>query len=221
MQRAIKSGNDDLVGLLDRDMENIVAAILAYRAGSTLEIYMQLQFLTNLIRQEVDDGACVARDARAMSVLLDRYFSDAHGAATDAVLIASRPPAQAEPPLFAHAGGLSDVILESMTDHVAVVTRDYRYLYANSAHASALSRKPLELVGKHISEVIGSQRFENRARAKLDGCFAGNYVSYEYTLEEDGDRLIGCQMTPVRGAQGEVLGALVQVRVTARSTLTA
>jgi hypothetical protein len=89
MQRAIKTGNDDLVGLLDRDMESIVAAILAYRARSTLEIYMQLQFLISMIRQEADDSACVARDANAMSALLDRYFSDAHGAATDAVLIAS------------------------------------------------------------------------------------------------------------------------------------
>jgi PAS domain-containing protein len=220
MQRAIKTGNDDLVGLLDRDMESIVAAILAYRARSTLEIYMQLQFLISMIRQEADDSACVARDANAMSALLDRYFSDAHGAATDAVLIASRPP-EPELPLFAHSGGLSDVILESMTDHVAVVTRDYRYLYANTAHAAALSRKPIELVGKHIREVIGSQRFENRARANLDGCFAGNSLSYEYTLEDQGDHLIGCKMTPVRGAKGEVLGALVQVRVAVRSALTA
>lgn len=221
MQRAIKTGDDNLVGLLDRDMETIVAAILAYRAGSTLEIYMQFQFLINMIRQEADDSACVARDARAMSTLLDRYFSDAHSAASDAVLISAKPQQNVGPPLFSQAGSLSEVILDSMSDEVLVVTRDYRYLYANAAHAKSAARKPIELVGKHVSDVIGTQRFESRARAKLDDCFSGDVVSYEYTLDECGDQLIDCKMTPIRGAQGEVLGALVVARDITRNALAA
>lgn len=221
LQRAIKSGDDSLVDLLDRDMENIVASILAYRAQSTLEIYMQFQFLINLIRQEADDSACVVRDARAMSLLLDRYFSDAQDAAADTALIPSGPEKPAEPPLFELTGGLSDVILDSMSDEVVVVTRDYRYLYANAAHASAAAKKPIELVGKHVSEVIGEQRFEGRARAKLDRCLAGDALAYEYTLEERGGQRVDCKMMPIRGAEGEVLGVLIVTRDVTRSALAA
>ncbi|WP_348626962.1 hypothetical protein [Rhizobium sp. SEMIA4064] len=55
IQRAIKLGDDELVGSLDRELEPLVTAILAYKATSLLEMYMQLQFMSNLIREESDD----------------------------------------------------------------------------------------------------------------------------------------------------------------------
>lgn len=211
IQHAIKRGDDKLVVELDRELEPLVTAILAFRAETSLEIYMQLQFMVSLVRHSAEDRSCVERSAAALSTLLDRYFHGANVAAADMLLTMAREDEKPETPIFAHEGGLSDVILDSLPDRVAVLTRDYRYLYSNAANAKYLHSKPLELVGRHIVEFIGTPRFDGRVRAKLDSCFSGEIVDYIYKQRTKTDRLKAkrCRMTPVRGSTGEVLGALV------------
>lgn len=210
IQLAIKSGNDRLVGDLDREIEPLVAAILAYRADTSLEIYMQLQFLISLVRHAADDRSCVEKNAAALSMLLDRYFTGASSAAADMLMTLAHRDERQEA-LFAPEAGLSEVILDSLPDRVAVVTRDYRYLYSNAANAKYLQNKPMDLVGRHIEEFIGRPRFDGRVREKLDCCFSGQIVDYIYKEKAGLDRLKSkrCRMSPVRTSSGEVLGALI------------
>jgi PAS domain-containing protein len=214
IQRAIRMGDDALVGLLDRELEPIVAAILAYNAKSSLEIYMQLQFMNNLIRREADDRSRVIRNTSAFSVLLHRYFSGSKDAAAEALFLSSGEKPDSDASVFNNGDVLSDIILDSLPDRIAVVTRDYRYLYSNAANDAWLKVKPLELLGRHLTDVIGEEWFEQSVKHKLDACFSGeniDYVCRSYFTGE-ADRVIRCRMTPLRAEKGEIIGALLVLR---------
>ncbi len=211
IQRAIKLGDDELVASLDRELEPLIAAILAYKATSLLEIYMQLQFMNNLIREESDDRSRVMRNSASLSVLIDRYFGGANEAAGEVLRAFSSEKIDRDDAFgLEECSVLNDVILDSLPDRVAVVTRDYRYLYSNAANSEFLKSKPMELVGRHISEFVGAEDFENSLKAKLDACFTGEkaeclYPSYR---QIEPGKVFHCTMTPLR-AKTEVIGALL------------
>lgn len=211
IEEAIRLGDDERVTSLDRTVEPLVEAILACRANNLLEVYMQLQFVSYLIAQVADDSAGVAQHTAVLSYLLDRYFgvyvSDLRPSARD--LRPIEPPAYV--PDTDNGQFLNAVILESMPDRVAVLTRDYRYLYSNPANCTYLNHKPMELIGRHLSEFIGEERFDTSARQKLDACFAGDHVDYTYERPADksGSRHVRCRMSPLRDGGGTVMGALI------------
>lgn len=211
IQRAIKLGDDELVASLDGELEPLIATILAYKATSLLEIYMQLQFLNNLIREESDDRSRVMRNSASLSVLIDRYFGGASESATDVLMTFSTNREERNDVFgFDEGAVLNDVILNSLPDRVAVITRDYRYLYSNAANSEFLGSKPIELVGRHISEFIGSEDFEDGVKTKLDACFAGEKIECLYASyrQVDPGKVFHCSMTPLR-AKADVIGALL------------
>src|SRR5262249_43914387 len=115
-------------------------------------------------------------------------------------------------PLFSdNDNAFSGVILDSLPDRVAVITKDYRYLYSNPANALYLNSSPVELIGRHLVEFIGETRFEQSVKANLDACFTGARVDYSYEVElpEGGTKTVRCRMTPFRAAPDGVVGALI------------
>ncbi|WP_371071800.1 MULTISPECIES: PAS domain-containing protein [unclassified Sinorhizobium] len=211
IQEAIEAGDDELVSALDRELEPLVAAILAFRADSIPEIYIQLQFMSYLIRHQAADSTCVLRHSTALSFLLDRYFGAPRD--SDAEFQAFLPQfAPSAARLFSNNdNAFNGVILDSLPDRVAVITKDYRYLYSNPANALYLNSKPVELIGRHLVEFIGEARFEQQVRARLDACFAGEIVDYSYEVElsDGGMKTVRCRMTPFRAAPDEIVGALI------------
>jgi PAS domain-containing protein len=195
-------------------LEPLVAAILAYRARDVLEIYMQLQFMGNLIREEADDRSSVVRNCSALSTLLHRYFSGAGEATIEMLLSFSSERPDQRGSVFDNDDILSDVVLDSLPERVAVITRDYRYLYSNAANNDYLHVNSIDLLGHHIKEVIGQDRFEERAKHKLDACFAGENIDYVYHsyLPNDLGKSVRCRMTPLRAGKGEIIGALLMLQ---------
>lgn len=208
LQHAVKSGNERLVSMLDREIEPALAAVLEKEASDASELRSQFQFVVDLLREESDDKACVLRQAHNFKFLLDRYFGS-EGAALPfrgALPEAARPLAS---PRVAEDGLLNEAILDSLPDRVAVITTDYRYLYSNPLNAERFSEKPIDLVGRHIVEFIGKQRFESRVKRHLDRCFSGEVVEYDYISPRRGNVATRCRMTPCMSAVGNVLGAIL------------
>ncbi|WP_190237385.1 PAS domain-containing protein [Rhizobium sp. R635] len=212
IEEAIRRGDDQRVMSLDRHVEPLVEAILACRAGNLLEVYMQLQFVSQLVAQDADDSASVREHTAVLSYLLDRYF----GTHAPDWRVPSPQDARIEPPAAYvpdtdNGQFLNAAILESLPDRIAVLTRDYRYLYSNAANSAYLNRKPMELIGHHLSEFIGEERFAACAKQKLDACFAGEEIDYTYERSAGGgaSRQIRCRMSPLRDAGGTVIGALI------------
>jgi PAS domain-containing protein len=105
---------------------------------------------------------------------------------------------------------LNSAILESLPDRVAVVTKDYRYLYANAASAAYAKRKPFEMVGRHIKEVLGEARFVDCIKGMLDSCFAGGTCDQTYERpEENAVHRTRYRMSPLRDSSGYIIGALI------------
>ena len=202
LQHAVKIGNERLVFMLDREIEPALAAVLQKEAGDACELRTQFQFVVDLLREEADDKACVLRQAHHFKLLLDRYFG------TEGAAAPFRPRVVED-------GLLNEAILDSLPDRVAVITTDYRYLYSNPLNAGRLSEKPIDLVGRHIVEFIGVQRFESRVKHNLDHCFAGAVVEYDYVSPRRGGAITHCRMTPCLSAAGNVLGAILVLQETA------
>lgn len=194
--------------MLDREIEPALAAVLQQEAQNVGDLRFQFQFVLDLLREDADDRACVLRQAQCLKILLDRYFG-----AQEAAGPFSIPTADAVRPSIVSRvtedGLLNEAILDSLPDRVAVVTTDYRYLYSNALNASRFSQKPIDLVGRHIVEFIGLQRFESRVKRHLDRCFAGEVMEYDYISSGRGSAVTRCRMTPCLSASGDVIGAIL------------
>ena len=208
LQHAIKTGNERLVSMLDREIEPALAAVLHKEAIDVSDLKTQFQFVVDLLREEAEDKACVLRQAHNFKLLLDRYFGTEEAARPFRVEL----PQTGRPVMSLRVmedGLLNEAILDSLPDRVAVITTDYRYLYSNPLNAHSFSEKPIDLVGRHIVEFIGMQRFEGRVKWHLDRCFSGEIVEYDYISPRRSSAITRCRMTPCMSAAGNVLGAIL------------
>jgi len=210
LRQTISQGNDELVQSFDRELQAIVNDILCYQASTREELYRQFQFLCTLVRDEADDRLAVVRRSVMMSGLIDRYFRD-HSDPSDADLFVAIPrPAKASAPADYEQPLFNEAILDSLDDHIIVVTDDYRYLYTNDAYAKGKNRTRLSLIGCHVTEFIDEDVFYLQAKPALDRCFAGEKVGYIHHAYRDGQRVAtSCRMTPLRASNNHVTGAVV------------
>ncbi|WP_421873113.1 PAS domain-containing protein [Pararhizobium sp.] len=208
LQYAVKSGDDLLISILDREIDPVLTAIYEEKAGNVHDARMQFQFVLDLLRKEADDVSSVLRQREALQTLADRYFST--GSNEIAGQSWKSPPPVVALKGRADEGFLNEAILDCLPDRVAVITPDYRYLYSNPLNAARLEERPMDLVGRHIVEFVGIQRFEQRVKPNLDRCFSGELVDYTFA-KDVGNRtvVVRCRMTPCMSGTGKVIGAIL------------
>jgi len=208
---AIAAGDDARVSILDCSVEPLVDAILGHSATNILEVHMQLEFVSCLIDQYADDSESVRGYVALLSTLMEKYFGGA--APRWRMMPVERQPIVdpfAFTPNVDNGNFLNAAILDAIPDRVAVLTRDYRYLYSNTVNSTYLGKKAIDLIGRHLIEFIGEKRFHGGAKARLDACFAGRGSDYAYE-RSDGDavKTVRCRMSPLRDSSGSVIGALI------------
>ena len=208
LQYAVKSGDDLLISILDREIDPVLTAIYEEKAGNVHDARMQFQFVLDLLRKEADDVSSVLRQREALQTLADRYFST--GSNEIAGQSWKSPPPVVALKGRADEGFLNEAILDCLPDRVAVITPDYHYLYSNPLNAARLEERPMDLVGRHIVEFVGIQRFEQRVKPNLDRCFSGELVDYTFA-KDVGNRtvVVRCRMTPCMSGTGKVIGAIL------------
>jgi PAS domain S-box-containing protein len=86
-------------------------------------------------------------------------------------------------------------------------TRDFIYAFVNRAYAAMLGTTPEEIIGKPVSEVIGSAALET-IRPYIESTLAGRTVEYEAEIPfaRIGPRFLRVVDTPVIDDQGQVHG---------------
>jgi PAS domain S-box-containing protein len=95
-------------------------------------------------------------------------------------------------------------VVQGLEEVIAVVDRDYRYVIANRAFLNLRGMEKEQVVGRLISEVVGEKDFETIFKPKLDECFQGKVVRYQWTHEYPnvGKREIFASYFPIEGPNG-------------------
>ncbi|KQW28623.1 diguanylate cyclase [Rhizobium sp. Root274] len=207
LQQAIRSGNDELVRAIDREIEPLLTDLVSYRATDTDDIYLQMRLVTSLIREDADDRACVLRHASMLSLLVERYFGPRRGQAA--------PPMHV--PISAETSGseddemLNETILNNLPERIAVVTRDYRYLFANPPMASMLGAPQMDLIGRSVLDICLDSDMRQALREALDAAFAGRTgsISAVFRSMADGTVMLRARYSPLRASQGVINGAVL------------
>jgi PAS domain-containing protein len=208
LQYAVKSGDDLLIDILDREIAPVLDAIYREEAKDSTDARLQFQFILDLLQKEADDVSSVLRQRDALQTLADRYFA---AGSSDVLEKSWAPPTPARLQRGrVDEGFLNEAILDCMPDRIAVITSDYRYLYSNPVNAARLEERPMDLVGRHVVEFVGIQRFEERVKPNLDKCFAGELVDYTFAKDvENRTVVVRCRMTPCVSSTGKIIGAIL------------
>jgi PAS domain-containing protein len=205
LQQAIRSGNDHLVRVLDREIDPLISALISYRAADIDDIYLQMRLLTKFLREDADDRSCVLRHASMLSLLIERYFG---------------PKRSQEPPL-PHLGGsepyfngdddqLNEAILNNLPERVAVITLDDCYLFANAAMAGMLGKRQFELIGKNVFDLGHACGSGENLRRALDSAFAGGRGAFATRMAAAGGEMtVAGRFSPLRATDGSISGAIL------------
>lgn len=208
LQYAVKADDTLLIDILDAEIAPVLEAIYNAEADTAADARLQFEFALDLLEREAEDISSVLRQRSLLQSLADRYFAIGSGEDFGKSWHSESVPRIGR--LGPDEGFLNEAILDCMPDRIAVITTDYRYLYTNPLNAARLEEKPMDLVGRHIVEFVGIQRFEQRVRPNLDKCFAGELVDYTFA-KDVGDRtiVVRCRMTPCKSSTGKIFGAIL------------
>jgi PAS domain S-box-containing protein len=99
-----------------------------------------------------------------------------------------------------------DLILTRTPFMFTRCSRDLRYRYVSDAYAEMLGRKPQEIAGKPIVEMMGEKAF-NTIRPYVERALSGRAVIWEAKIPyPSGPRLVHCAYMPEKDDAGEIVG---------------
>ena len=90
--------------------------------------------------------------------------------------------------------------------------REHRYVFVNRAYGERLGLEPGQIVGKHMTEVIGKAAYE-ALRPQVERVLKGERVEFELVVpyRDIGQRFIHVVYVPDRDHRGEVHGLLAAI----------
>jgi len=99
---------------------------------------------------------------------------------------------------------LTQHVFDILPDHVAVVGPDYRYRRVNKVYEEVHGLPASEILGKHISALLGKQAFLQDVKSNFDRCMAGEVVSFEqwFHFKDGQERFMAVTYSPLR-AKGD------------------
>ena len=116
------------------------------------------------------------------------------------------------------AGERVQLVTDAIPSLISFVDTQYRYTLANRAYETWVGKRPEEIVGRTMREVLGDQTWGS-IRHNADAALAGKPVRYETRIiyPKVGPRDIDVMYAPHRGPTGDIEGFVALVNdVTAR-----
>ena len=209
---AIEAEDLAVIRELDIRMSWLRDTIRDYPALSETDKRRQIEFFVDLLSNTTDQNRDVPPIAD-LRIVIDRNITEFAGERTaplrdDAEAIASQLARNNLPDEHAIAA------IETSNLRISVIGSDMRYRYTSPANARFHGMAIEDIEGMHMRDLIGRERFEKRARAYFERCFAGEDLSYCYYLDTEmhGRVLQECRMIPQYGPDGQAIGAIVMMR---------
>jgi PAS domain-containing protein len=213
---AVRRGDENVVNRIDAEIQPCLQRIFSFRARNSGEAIQQLQFFARLAVRNCEDDDSVIRYTDMMTELFHCYLDSVEGFSEPPAHLTNRPrqyPVReaGRPVLDGYDPSSHELLLDSLDERIAVVGLDYRYIYTNKRNAEFHAKSPSDFVGKHLGDMIEPDRFRDRAKPKLDTCFSGETVQYDYQIADLMGRMqdVNCRMTPFVGPDGEIAGAVI------------
>lgn len=106
---------------------------------------------------------------------------------------------------------MTERVIDSSSDHISIVGRDYRYRRVNPAYEQAHGIAQQDIVGLHIQELLGFEVFHGVVKPQFDQCLKGQDIHYEdwFTFGHGGRRYQAVSYTPLRDENGNIDGVVV------------
>lgn len=104
-------------------------------------------------------------------------------------------------------------VFECSPDGISIVGRDYRYRRVNPVYERNWGVPAEKVIGMHVADLMGSETFEQKLKANLDRCFAGEDFSYADWFDDvlGRRRYVSLSYSPLRPDSHRVEAALVIV----------
>ena len=95
-------------------------------------------------------------------------------------------------------------VVEGLEDLIAVIDRDYRYVIANRTLLKYRDRTLDQIIGRTVREVIGAETFDSVVKKRLDECFSGKTVTFDWKMNypKIGERDMTISHFPIEGPSG-------------------
>lgn len=206
IERAVQLGQDKIVQDLDREIDPVLEAILAYRAKNAVELQRQLKFITDLLARRAECPATVQRLSAKLAELVNQYFEDGQLRFRETCDVAS----------FSMVPGRAlakpeEADLALSIARVAVISMDYRFLYCNAVLSEDLHVTPVQVIGRPISEVCNVSVVDTVYRSHLEMCMAGQFREFEAPCLTgmEGRPDYHVRLTPLRNIERRITGAVL------------
>lgn len=209
---AIEAGEIEQIRRAELRLSQVHFAVCHYPSQTPMELSAQLRFLLDrLINQTGASHESV--EYRELCDMLTNRLETQIGTPWER-LAAGRGDVPSQPTYLDPLDSLSvSDLVSQASDRVSIISTDYRYLRTSMGNIDFYEREQQYIIGKHVGEMIGTRRFESRARGRLDACFNGALQDYSHILEMDGEnRVMNCRMSPIRDRHNVLIGAQVTMR---------
>ena len=109
-------------------------------------------------------------------------------------------------------------VVEGLDEKITVLDREYRYVIANQAFRTYRDIEKEEILGHTVGEIMGEEYFATVFKPRMDECFAGNVVQYEFTYAYPniGARDMAASYFPIEGPDGVDRIAIILQDITDR-----
>ena len=108
----------------------------------------------------------------------------------------------------------SERIVSATTDGLCLLDRNYTYLLANQAYLNWHQKQIDQVLGHHVSDILGTEMFESIVKPKLDRCLTGETTEYEkwFELAGIGRQFLSVTYSPYREQNGKIEVVAVSLR---------
>lgn len=107
-----------------------------------------------------------------------------------------------------------EIIMNTVQDPLAVVSRDYLYIAANNAYCVFFQKSIDDIVGHPVSEMLGEDMFNTFVKERLNAAFSGKIISLNrwFSLKGKAMQYLDIHYIPYQDTCGNITGVVVSIR---------
>lgn len=194
---------------VQRDLGEAFATLLTKASGDSEVAAVQLLALVECLAgtsrdAELADYIVAACRSRIADVAANRKMQAASAATGAAAFLAINSGLNAERLSVAEINAMN-----ALPDRVAIVDKEFRYIFTNYANAHFHATKPGAFVGEPIWTKLTDQYFADVTKPAFEACFAGRELSFVSPHPgRDPSQYYACKWMPLRDQEGRVNSVL-------------